>query len=507
MEKQKKIYIVSGTVTGHQGLPLREARVVIWWQHMRDRRELAAGATSESGKYSLRFEIPENAPQPLLLLVEALSEHLDAPLLSPLTPAQQTLVVNLGFEAPDQSEWTKLVRAIRPQLEGVKLSELVENSTHQDLSFLAQELNTNAEVIMRVAVSARLEASFQIPAPAFYSFLRQQIPAALPTPLLDASQNFTLIDPLVQSIASQIFGLSSATQTQALTSAIALDYIGQQYTPQIAQIVNELQAHYTTDLLNQPYLVGSTTLGQILNVASIPAAKQQAFAQALATNSQSMRNFWRNLGNGQSGLTVQEASTIERTLSIGAFVKNFTPLMQNLLQGFSAGTYKSLPDLARLSLADWERLVTAAGTPPSIEGAGTASPAQVFASVVYARVTRAYPTAALSARIQTATLVPQAQQQPLVQFFQNNPDLELIKNNIPVYIAAQGEKAFAGIGADQQAAVVANARSFQRVLRVSPDPDVAQALLGYGPHFGFPDRGHGQSAVLPQSHRRGPRED
>ena len=333
MEKQKKIYVVSGTVTGRQGLPLHEARIVIWWQHMRDRRELAAGATSESGKYSLRFEVPENAPQPLLLLVEAISEHLDAPLLSPLTSAQQRLVVNLSFEAPDQSEWTKLERAIRPQLEGVKLSELVENSTHQDLSFLAQELNTNAEVIMRVAVSARLETSFQIPAPAFYAFLRQQIPAALPTPLLDASQDFTLIDPLVHSIASLIFGLSSATQTQALTSAIALDYIGQQYTSKIAQIVSELQAHHTTDLLNQPYLVGSTTLGQILNVASIPAAKQQAFAQALATNSLSMRNFWRNLGNGQSGLTVQEASTIERTLSIGAFVKNFTPLMQNLLPG------------------------------------------------------------------------------------------------------------------------------------------------------------------------------
>ena len=40
MEKQKKIYVVSEEVTGRQSLPLHEARVVIWWQHMRDRREL-----------------------------------------------------------------------------------------------------------------------------------------------------------------------------------------------------------------------------------------------------------------------------------------------------------------------------------------------------------------------------------------------------------------------------------------------------------------------------------
>ena len=474
------IYEVSGTVTGHNGLPLCDARVVVWWQHMRGRTELAAGATSERGKYSLRFEVREDAPQPLLLIVEALSEHLDAPLLSPLTQAQQKLVINLSFEPADQSEWARLVRAIEPQLAGVKLSELVENSSHQDLSFLAQELSTSTEAIMRVTISARLEVAFKIPAPAFYAFLRQQIPSALPKPLLDASQNFTLIDPLVQSIASMIFGLSSQVQTQTLTTGIALDYIGARYTDQIARIVSELQAHHTTDLLNQPYLVGNTTLAKLLDVAALPQAKQQAFAQALATNSLSMRNFWRTLGDGQHGFSAAEASSVERTLSIGAFVKNFTPLMQNLLEGFSSGTYQALPDLARLSKQDWVRLVNQTGAPPSIDAAGNATPAEVFASVIYTRVTRAYPTAALSSRITTAKLVPQAEQQPLVQFFKNNPSLELLKDNVPAFLASQGEKAFTGIGKDQQAAVVANARSFQRVLRVAPDADVAQTLLGLG---------------------------
>ena len=73
-----------------------------------------------------------------------------------------------------------------------------------------------------------------------------------------------------------------------------------------------------------------------------------------------------------------------------------------------------------------------------------------------------------------------AQQQPLIQFFQNNPSLELLKDNIPAYLAAQGDNAFAGISQQDQAAVVANARSFQRVLRVAPNTDVAQTLLGLG---------------------------
>ena len=58
--------------------------------------------------------------------------------------------------------------------------------------------------------------------------------------------------------------------------------------------------------------------------------------------------------------------------------------------------------------------------------------------MVYNRVTRAYPTIALSSRITTGNLVPQPQQQPLTQFFQNNPSLELLKDSIPTYLATQG---------------------------------------------------------------------
>jgi fibronectin type 3 domain-containing protein len=480
MSEKRKFYDVSGTITGRRGEGLRAARVVVWWQQIRERRELARGETSERGRYHLRYEIPENAPEPVLVIVEALSEYLAAPLLSPLTQAKPSLVINLNLEPPDESDWATLIRAMLPLLDGLKLSELMQDSTHQDISFLAQELNRGTDDIMRVAVAARLETAYKIPAPAFYAFLRQQIPAALPSPLIDASQNFTLIDPLVQNIGSLIFALSAQVQTKAITSAIALDYIGPQFTAQIPQLVNELQALRTTDLLNQPYQVGSATLSQLLETAGLAAAKQQTFAQALATNTLTPRNFWRTLGDGTHGFTAAEASSIERTLSIGAFVKNYVPLIQTVLQGFTAGTYTTLPNLARLSLQAWVQLVNQTGAPPGIDGAGSATPAQVFASVVYTRITRAYPTAALSGRITTGKFIPPAQQTPLVQFFQNNPSLELLKESIPAYLAAQGSNAFNGINPVDQAAVVANVRVLQRILRVAPNTDVAETLLSLG---------------------------
>ena len=480
MDAKPNEYEVSGTVRGRRGDLLHNARVVIWWQQIRDRRELAAGETSEHGRYHLRYRVPEDAPQPLLVVVEVLSEYLDAPLFSAVTEAKPTLTIDLNFEPHDESEWAVLVRSIEPFLNGLTLAGLTESTDHHDITFLAAELSKTPEVVMRVALSARLESAFKIPAPAFYAFFRQKVPATLPSPLLDASQNFTLIDALIQTVSSMIFGLSAQVQTQTLTAAVALDLIGPQFTAQIPQLVTELQALHTTDLLNQPYLVGSATLGQLLDVTDLAAEKQQAFAQALATNTQSMRNFWRTLGNGPSGLTEADASSIERTLSLGAFVKNFVPLVTALSSGFSSGTYKTLPDLARLTQQDWVNLVNQTGAPPGIDAAGTATPAQVFAAVIYTRVTRAYPTAALSARITTGKFIPEPQQAPLLQFFQNNPELELVKDNIPVYLASQGEAAFAGIGKEDQAAVVANARSFQRVLRITPATDVAETLIGLG---------------------------
>lgn len=479
-DSKESSYEIHGTITESDGKGISDAQVIVWWQLLRKRLPLAKGRTTKAGEYRLRFHPPKDSFGQLLVVVEARSRHLSVPLTSPLTSAQASLQINLSTEPVDQSEFTMLMRTIRPLLDRLPLLDVVENTRHQDISFLAQETGKSTEQIMRVVVAARLEATFDVPAAGFYSFLRQNVPSSLPSPLLDASDQFNLIDPLVQNIGSLIFALPADVQQSTLTAAVALDIIGPDYTTRISQIVSKLQALRTTDLLNQPYLVGNATLAQLLDVVALPPAKQQAFAQALATNSQSMQSFWQTLGDGQHGFTEAEASSIQRTLSVGAFVKNFVPLVQILVQQFTNGTYKTLADLAQLNVQDWLQLVKQTGTPPNIDPLETTSPAEVFANIVYARISLAYPTVALASRITVGNFVPPSIQRPLVLFFQNNRGLELISDNIPAYLASQGPQAFAGINARDQAAVIANARIFQRVLRVAPNVDAAQTLLNLG---------------------------
>ncbi|HEY4088381.1 MAG TPA: neuraminidase-like domain-containing protein [Bryobacteraceae bacterium] len=467
-----------GRITAQGGAPW-SGGVTVFQQHIRKQTALGQGQTAADGSYSIRYAVPPDAPDPLLIVVQAAMQPV---LTSPLFEAAADLEVNLSVDTPDLSEWTTVNASMTKLLEGLAVPDLVENGDHQDITFLSRELRKGTEDVMRLVVATRLGNAFKVPPAAFYGFLRQAIPSALPRPLLDASDSFTLIDALVHQIASMIFSLSADVQQRALTSAVQANLIGPQFTAQIPKIVSELQALRTTDLLAQPYLVGKTTLGQLLNTVKLPAEKQQVFAQVLASNTLSMRTFWKTLGDGKHGLTAAEASQIERTLSVGAFVKNHLPLVSVLLAGFDKAQYKALPDLARLSLKDWETLVTQTGPPPSIDGAGDANPAQVFAGVIYARITRAYPTAALSSRVAGSKFVPQAVQTPVNRFFTNNPTLELQKHNLAVFVAAAGDQAFAGIDAADRPAVTQQARQFQRVLRIAPQVDSAVTLLNLGIH-------------------------
>jgi hypothetical protein len=358
----------------------------------------------------------------------------------------------------------------------------VENRSHEDITFLATELRSGTETVMQVAVAARLEAAFSVPAAAFYAFLAQRTPRNLPSPLLDASQEFTLIDPLVQTIASRIFALSAEMQRRTLTAAVALDIIGPQYTPRIDELVRELQKLRATDLLAQPFLTGRAPLAQLLDVAGLPAAAQKSYAQALAANQQPMGQFWKTLSDGTHGLTAAEAASVQRVLSIGALVRNHLPLVQRLDQGFAAGTYATLASLATLSFEDWTTLVDQTGVPPNVSPSHGATPSQVFASQIYSTITRAYPTAAMSNRIAGSAYIPAAVQQPLTLFLQSNSRLELVKDNLTVYLEKRGDNAFTGISQELKAQVVSSARMLQRVLRLAPAPDTAEKVLtaGYG---------------------------
>lgn len=465
---------ISGQVTGRDGRPVHGAQVVVSWQHLRNRQELASAESSAQGRYRTRFVRPADAVDPVLVVVEASSKDLKHPLVSPLTALQPVLTIDLYSEAPDTSEYTALVKRIEPLLTGVKIRELVEDDQNHDFTFLATELATTPNAISRLVISACLESEYHVSGAAFYAFLRQRVPSTLPNPLLPSTADAKTIATTVTTVAGLIFSLTASVQQSTLNSAVTSNQISPRFQAQISELVTQLQSHASATMVGQPFLGGQSTLAALLTVAGLDAAEQETFAGLLAKNTEPLPTFLAGLSSAGSGLTAAQVTALQQTFQVGALVQYYAPLLALLVPKFADGTYSSVSSLAALTGPGWVQLVTQAGAPAG----SSAQWISEFASRIYEQVTELYPTAALSSRIVTANLVPAAQQGALVQFFSNNPGLELNTTNIAVYLSQAGAGAWSGIAAGDQGTVRENLAAMQRVLRMGQSTDVASSLMG-----------------------------
>ena len=154
--------------------------------------------------------------------------------------------------------------------------------------------------------------------------------------------------------------------------------------------------------------------------------------------------------------------------------------------------YRRLADLARLSLRglDQHRQPERGAVGNRRRQRGQPARRRSSRAVVYARMTRAYPTAALSRPDNAGTLVAETGAAAAsTRSFQTNPSLELLTHNIPAYLAGQPKVRIRRCSRGRRPGVGRRTlRSFQRVPRVAPRSDVAENLLGLGIQVSDPGR-------------------
>src|SRR5262245_65995720 len=93
-DDEKPSYVIHGTISDSAGKGIPHAEVLVSWQRIRSRVQLASGHTSEDGSYRLRYEVPGDAQGKVLVVVEARSPKLAKPLESELTAAVPDLQVD-----------------------------------------------------------------------------------------------------------------------------------------------------------------------------------------------------------------------------------------------------------------------------------------------------------------------------------------------------------------------------------------------------------------------------
>jgi Tc toxin complex TcA C-terminal TcB-binding domain/Neuraminidase-like domain/FHA domain/Putative peptidoglycan binding domain len=476
-------YLVQGTVTDANGMPMARARVVAFDCELRSSKPIGETRTDEAGAYRIAYEADDlyEGKPPADLRVELTDDDGRTLFSSPITfnaPRQATINLALGGPAHAQpSEFSATTSAVTPLLGRLPATELEQDNEHQDLSFLAGQTGIRLERLGYWAVAARLAESTELPAELFYGLLRCGVPGDAHVTVLASSTQGVDLATNAQTLLSGVLSTSTITINAAIATAIATNVIPPSYSARAADDVAKIGTLATNAALHSVQGFGKTSFASVLDAVSVTADVQRRFIELYTAAVGSARlTFWRDLA-ANSGLSAQDVSTLRFGVLTGRLTRGYLPLINELAAQRSSGRITSASDLARLTTADWLTLLRAqqpGGAPigvPSFIDANTPELAeQTYAAMLERFFTRAYPTTAFSARVAADASTPFAQAAPTAAFLDANPSFDLRYTNID---------AFAATTAIPEA-VRPTLLAAQRLIKVNSDYTVMSALMADG---------------------------
>ncbi len=317
-------FVVHGTVRQADGTPSPRLTVRAFNRKLRTEDLLGKGRTDQTGNYritytSRRFAASgETDSADLIVRAYAPTSKQTAgpiPLAESPTifnaPADATVNLVIGnqdYRGP--AEFNRILAAIRPLLQKVPITDLTEDDTHHDISFLSGETGFDAQRLTVFVKAHRFEQQTKVPGDAFYGMLRKGLPDALPS-LLKASPD-SQVHALVQAVADNLIAGKSAEEISGLVVAlrgsavaVALDGVAAPTS----------QAHSLSDLLS---------------VATPDAQVHSALLNAYVQNQGTVQDFWKNLGQDPLFKDPALVGRLQLMLQLGALTANAVPVVQTL---------------------------------------------------------------------------------------------------------------------------------------------------------------------------------
>jgi peptidoglycan hydrolase-like protein with peptidoglycan-binding domain len=205
---------VRGQVRHADSATVSSITVQAFDQDLRSREALGIAVTDAAGRYFIRYtaaQFSRAEKKSADLVVQVLDGTGKVLVSSPVMfNAPPDAVIDLmisGGVYPGPSEYEQLVEALNPLLPpGITFADLVEDETHQDISFLAGETGQDPQRIAFLAAANRLGLKTGLPAEAFYAFFRQKLPTDLAA--LHGRGSGPLRSALQKSIEDNIVPLS-----------------------------------------------------------------------------------------------------------------------------------------------------------------------------------------------------------------------------------------------------------------------------------------------------------
>jgi hypothetical protein len=473
---------VSGLVLRADGLPLAHGQVRLIRKQLRHETPLGESTTGHDGTYRIHYQPPKGvASVDVLVRVFQDDAQLAESALIFGASAAETVNLSIGGAYQGPSELTALLGVLQPALDGVAIGDLQQNADHHDLGFLSGALGQNAGKLASVALAYRLAKLAPDLAPeVFYAFIRTGVSSQLAT-VLQSLDTLNLDDNFVKQALQALLSQTLDALETELKSALALNLVPATLGDQLGSIMAKVSALRLQYLGTQPYVRGKTPLSSVLAAGNIAADVQGKFITAFAASPEDVEAAIAVLRKDTS-ITKQNISDLRFTLGASELLAGNLPLLGYAVTQRSNKAIQGAGDLARLDPAGWTALLDkldpgATSIPPFYPDETPAQKIQRFSFVLAYRFEKRFPTTALIGRLAADTAPPLVTSKLLLQFLGNNPQLELRDMNLDRYLYDHPD-ALAGV--PDAAAMIADAKRTQRLLKLFPGYDVMKPLLADG---------------------------
>lgn len=485
-------YRVRGSVRdAHwQGLP--GVKVQIWEKLVSGQgAKLAERTTGADGFYDIPYDPPRETAthqikQPFCLQIRALDSsqtEIGSKLL--FYPTQIAWANFTQGEQPYRgtSEFQARSAAVNKVIGQAKLAELVETAEDHQISRAAQAAGLVDEDVMRLVLAHRVAAQLQqaqLGAEAVYAFIAQNLPPSLPGNLLQSTEDWSLIDQVVDLAANGLVFMEDELKALAFDNAVTLNLMPIAVGLQKQAILAALAQLKQTYVLNKPILVGNGSLKGLLAASAVDPAHYPSVAKAFLQHKSFGPDFWADVGARPADFGGADAlKDLRTTVEVGHVTKNFGPMLVALKQKLAAPNVQNLHsarDLAKLTHADWVGLINGNGAqvPPNTDGASAADKVQTYAATLVSQSERMFPDVALVASVARSASNPLPHVQGVQALMDAHPDLDLRNGNLDVFVQAKR------LEVDEP--TLTEARVLQRVHRIAPSAAAGQVLLEHKIH-------------------------
>lgn len=462
---------VTGILRDEAGRPVAGTPVEVLHVRLRDEVVLASETSGSDGSFRLSYDASAHlgeASRALAVAVRALQDDGTGTLVEKVRsdrvcPAPALLEVELTLPqgATAGTEIERIGPTINARRETVAWAEL----TDDDVELISGETGLSLSEVSLYARAARLAETSGLPVEALYALGRRG---------------------MTMSVAA--IGALPPSVVQRELEGAALQGLVPGWTD-VGAVASQMSSVMGTRAAADD---DEAPLGQLLAAVGLPAAVRESFVVGYVGRTGTVEEFWADFAGSH---TAEEVARTRFSLTTGALTQGHLPLVVALEAQRQSGELSSERDLAAMTMAQWQELVSGhgatpgTGAPQNYPGEDDAERELLYATALARAAEETFPTAALVKRTAATGRWSLAS-----SYVDAHPELDFRTANARTFLSDHPPT---GLTTEQEEALRTELSQAQRLFMVAPRFDrdvVAGALLDAGLHSAHQIVGMGPSA-------------